>query len=135
MAGSEWGVGSGEYLNAPLPTQSFTSHYARITRTAQAILDARALYPDSSLADLYDEVTMPSELRKAHQANDCAVMEAYGFKHDMSEAEIVAELFKRFQALVEAENKQSEIKGSDGRKSKKSRSPRKKTSTTEEAVD
>ena len=87
------------------------------------------------LADLYDEVTMPSELRKAHQANDCAVMEAYGFKHDMSEAEIVAELFKRYQALVEAENKQSEIKGSDGRKSKKPRSPRKKTSTTEEAVD
>lgn len=51
----------------------------RIERTAQSILDARALYPDSSLADLYDELTMPPELRKAHQNNDRAVMEAYGF--------------------------------------------------------
>ena len=51
----------------------------KIEKTAQAILDARALYPNSSLADLYDELTMPKELRKAHQENDKAVMEAYGF--------------------------------------------------------
>lgn len=46
-------------------------------KNAQAILNARALYPDSSLTDLYDELTMPVELRRAHQANDKAVMEAY----------------------------------------------------------
>ena len=76
----------------------------KIERTAQAILDARALYPDSSLADLYDEVTMPPELRKAHQNNDRAVMEAYGFDwRTMTESECVAELFKLYQQLVEAE--------------------------------
>ena len=84
----------------PLPT----SHYARITRTAQAILDARALYPDSSLADLYDEVTMPPELRRAHQNNDRAVMEAYGFDwRNMTESECVAELFKLYSKLVDEE--------------------------------
>ena len=53
----------------------------RIEATAQKVLEARELYPNSSLADLYDEVTMPLELRKAHQTNDKAVMEAYGFYH------------------------------------------------------
>ena len=72
---------------------------AKIEQTAQAILDARAKYPDSSLAALYDEVTMPAELRKAHQDNDKAVMAAYGFKVGMSESECVAELFKRYQQL------------------------------------
>ncbi|MBQ3920104.1 MAG: class I SAM-dependent DNA methyltransferase, partial [Oscillospiraceae bacterium] len=67
----------------------------------QAILDARANYPDSSLADLYDELTMPPELRKAHNANDKAVMQAYGFKSDMAESEIVAELMKMYKALTE----------------------------------
>ncbi len=66
---------------------------ARIEATAQAILDARALYPDSSLADLYDEVTMPVELRRAHQNNDRAVMAAYGFATSMSESDCVAALF------------------------------------------
>ena len=74
---------------------------AKIEQTAQAILDARALYPDCSLADLYDELTMPPELRKAHQANDKAVMQAYGFKPDMPESEIVAELMKMYQRLTE----------------------------------
>ena len=74
---------------------------AKIEQTAQAILDARALYPDCSLADLYDELTMPQELRKAHQANDKAVMQAYGFKPDMPESEIVAELMKMYQKLTE----------------------------------
>ena len=73
---------------------------ALITRTAQAILDARAKYPDSSLADLYDEVTMPPELRKAHQENDRAVMAAYGFSTKMTESECVAELFKMYQKLA-----------------------------------
>ena len=73
---------------------------AKIEQTAQAILDARAKYPDSSLADLYDEVTMPPELRKAHQENDRAVMTAYGFSTKMSESECVTELFKMYQELT-----------------------------------
>ena len=74
---------------------------AKIEQTAQAILDARALYPDSSLADLYDELTMPPELRKAHQANDLAVMAAYGFDKKITESECVAELMKMYQKLTE----------------------------------
>ncbi|MCM1316398.1 MAG: hypothetical protein NC244_13625 [Alistipes senegalensis] len=73
----------------------------RIERTAQAILNARALYPDCSLADLYDELTMPSELRKAHQKNDLAVMYAYGFEKKITESECVAELMKMYQKLTE----------------------------------
>ena len=73
---------------------------ARIEATAQAILDARAKYPDCSLADLYDEVTMPPELRKAHQENDRAVMAAYGFSTKMTESECVAELFKLYKSLT-----------------------------------
>ena len=72
-----------------------------VAKTAQAILDARALYPDSSLADLYDEITMPVELRKAHQENDKAVMAAYGFNYKtMTESECVAELMKLYQKLT-----------------------------------
>ncbi|MCR5172740.1 MAG: methylase [Treponema sp.] len=73
----------------------------KIEETAQAILDARAKYPDSSLADLYDETLMPPELRKAHQANDRAVMAAYGFSTKMTESECVAELFKMYEKLTE----------------------------------
>lgn len=80
----------------PTPEQK-----AKIEKTAQAILNARALYPDCSLADLYDETTMPPELRKAHQANDFAVMAAYGFDRKITESECVAELMKRYQELVE----------------------------------
>ena len=74
----------------------------KIEETAQAILDARALYPDCSLADLYDELTMPPELRRAHQANDRAVMQAYGFDvKTMTESSCVAELMKMYQELTE----------------------------------
>ena len=74
---------------------------AKIEQTAQAILNARALYPDCSLADLYDEIAMPSELRKAHQANDRAVMQAYGFDvKTMTESTCVAELMKMYQKLT-----------------------------------
>ena len=73
----------------------------KIEETAHAILDARALYPDCSLADLYDEVAMPPELRKAHQANDKAVMQAYGFWGKLNtESACVAELMKMYQKLV-----------------------------------
>ena len=88
------------YNNFPWPTPT-DEQKAKIEQTAQAILDARALYPDSSLADLYDELTMPVELRKAHQDNDRAVMQAYGFNvKDMTESLCVAELFKLYQELT-----------------------------------
>ena len=87
------------YNNFPWPNPS-DEQKAKIEQTAQAILDARAKYPDSSLADLYDEVTMPPELRKAHQENDRAVMAAYGFSTKMSESECVAELFKMYQEMT-----------------------------------
>ncbi|MBQ5582168.1 MAG: methylase [Bacteroidales bacterium] len=87
------------YNNFPWPTTT-DAQKAKIEKTAQAILDARNIYPDCSLADLYDEVTMPPELRKAHQNNDKAVMEAYGFNPRMSEPEIVAELFRLYQELI-----------------------------------
>ena len=88
------------YNNFPWPTPT-DAQKAKIEQTAQAILDARAKYPDCSLADLYDELTMPSELRKAHQENDKAVMEAYGFNwRTMSESDCVAELFKLYQKLT-----------------------------------
>ena len=74
---------------------------AKIEQTAQAILDARAKYPDCSLADLYDEITMPAELRKAHQMNDIAVMNAYGFDRKITESECVAELMKMYKEMVE----------------------------------
>lgn len=89
------------YNTFPWPTPT-DAQKSRIEATAQSILDARALYPDSSLADLYDDLTMPVELRKAHHANDAAVMEAYGFRKDMTEPEIVTELFKMYQKLTEA---------------------------------
>ena len=80
----------------PTPEQK-----AKIEQTAQAILDARELYPDCSLADLYDETVMPPELRKAHQANDRAVMAAYGFDvKTMTESSCVAELMKMYQNIV-----------------------------------
>ena len=75
----------------------------KIEQTAQGILDARAFYPDCSLADLYDEIAMPPELRKAHQLNDKAVMQAYGFSiKDTTEESCVAELMKMYQQMTSA---------------------------------
>lgn len=87
------------YNNFPFPAPT-TEQKKKIEQTAQMILDARALYPDCSLADLYDELTMPPELRKAHQANDLAVMNAYGFDRKITESECVAELMKMYQKLI-----------------------------------
>ena len=82
----------------PSPTEA---QKAKIEQTAQAILDARANYPDCSLAVLYDKVTMPAELRKAHQENDRAVMVAYGFKPGQTtESDCVAELFRMYQEMT-----------------------------------
>lgn len=89
------------YNNFPWPTPT-EAQKAKIEQTAQGILDARALYPDCSLADLYDEVTMPPELRKAHQQNDRAVMQAYGFDvKTTTESSCVAELMKMYQKLTQ----------------------------------
>ncbi len=88
------------YNNFPWPNPT-EEQRTKIEQTAQAILDARALYPTSSLADLYDELTMPVELRRAHQDNDRAVMAAYGFPvKTMTESQCVAELFKLYQKLT-----------------------------------
>ena len=91
------------YNNFPWPELT-EEQKSKISKTAQAILDARALYPESSLADLYDELIMPVELRKAHQANDKAVMEAYGMtkvvdgkKTWLTESETVARLFEMYE--------------------------------------
>ena len=82
------------------PSKLSESARKTIELTAQSILDARTLYPTESLADLYDETLMPPELRKAHRANDAAVLEAYGFPKDASESDIVARLFKMYQDLT-----------------------------------
>ncbi len=88
------------YNNFPWP-QPTAEQQARIAQSAQAILDSRALYPDSSLADLYDPTLMPKELLQAHRQNDRAVMQAYGFSTKMTESECVAELFRRYGEMVE----------------------------------
>ena len=87
------------YNNFPWPNAT-DKQKAAIEKTAAQILDARKLYPDSSLADLYDETIMPKELREAHQANDRAVMAAYGFDAKMTEAGCVAELFKLYRYMA-----------------------------------
>ena len=88
------------YNNFPWPTPT-DEQRAKIEETAQAILDARSLYPDASLADLYDETTMPVELRKAHQQNDKAVMRTYGFDiKATTETSCVAELMRMYQKLA-----------------------------------
>ena len=86
------------YNNFPWPEVN-DEQREKIEQTAQGILDARALYPDSSLADLYDPVTMPPELLKAHRDNDRAVMAAYGFPVSITESDIVARLFALYSQL------------------------------------
>ena len=87
------------YNNFPWPNPT-EAQKAKIEQTAQGILDARAKFPDCSLADLYDEAAMTPELRRAHQENDRAVMAAFGFDIKMSESECVTELFRLYQGMV-----------------------------------
>ena len=87
------------YNNFPWPSPT-EQQKTIIKQTAQDILETRSTYPDSSLADLYDDTFMPADLRKAHQANDLAVIQAYGFNPKMTESEIVVELFKSYQSLT-----------------------------------
>jgi len=89
------------YNNFPWPEVS-NEQRAKIEGTARAVLDARLAYPEASMADLYGNLIVFPDLMKAHRANDAAVMEAYGFRKDMTEPEIVAELFKMYQKLIEA---------------------------------
>lgn len=101
------------YNNFPWPTPT-EQQKQKIEQTAQAVLDARSLYPDCSLADLYDELTMPPELRKAHHQNDIAVMQPYGFTKGSeaykSEAACVAELMKRYEQLcTQQQNKKEQL--------------------------
>ena len=88
------------YNNFPWPNPN-EEQRQKIEHTAQAILDARAKYADSSLADLYDPVLMPPELRKAHQDNDRAMMQAYGFSLKMTESDCVAALFQMYAEQTE----------------------------------
>ena len=85
------------YNNFPWP-KADASTVAAISETAQAILDARAAYPDSSLADLYDDTLMPPALRRAHRNNDRAVLRAYGFPTNdtFTESDCVARLFQLY---------------------------------------
>ena len=87
------------YDNFPWPSPT-GKQKAKIEATAQAILDSRKNYPDSSLADLYVLLLMPQELRKPHEANDKAVLEAYGLKASASDNDIMVELLKMYRDLV-----------------------------------
>ncbi len=87
------------YNNFPWPAPT-PGQAERIEATARAILDARAMYADSSLADLYDPVLMPPELLKAHRQNDLAVMHAYGFGAGTTEAECVARLLDTYARMA-----------------------------------
>lgn len=91
-------------------------------KTAQMILDARAKHPTMSLAQLYDELTMPEDLRNAHTANDKAVMKAYGFKTSMTEPEIVAELFKLYEVKLKELEQEEKKKEEKSKATEKSRS-------------
>ena len=91
------------YNNFPWPIPTSEQKH-KIEETAQKILDVRKKYPDSSLADLYDPLTMPADLRKAHEKNDKAVLDAYGLSNKSTESEIVAHLFKMYEELTKKDN-------------------------------
>jgi len=88
------------YNNLPFPKFNTDGLIAELENTASNILNARNLYPNSTLANLYDPLTMPVELVKAHQANNKAVDEAYGYKGSDDDASRVAFLFKRYEELT-----------------------------------
>ena len=88
------------YNTFPLPELT-EEHTKNIAATAKSILNARSLYPNSSLADLYDPLTMPQKLKKAHIQNDKAVMQAYGFSiKDTSESDCVEALMKMYEQIT-----------------------------------
>lgn len=96
------------YNNFPWPSDPTEKQQTAIEQAAQAVLDARTAHPESSLADLYDPVAMPPDLRKAHQALDKVVDAAYGKKTFASDAERVAflfELYHKYTSLLPAPEK------------------------------
>lgn len=105
------------YNNFPWPT-IFDEQKQKIENTAQMILEARELFSECKIESLYNDILMPPELRKAHEANDKAVMDAYGFNHNMTEHEIVTELFKMYEKLVEAEETNKPVKKSLAKRKK-----------------
>lgn len=89
------------YNNFPWPSPT-EAQRRKIEQVARNILDARERYPDSSLADLYDDTTMPAELRQAHRQNDCAVMQAYGFSLSLSEKEVTERILELYERLTQS---------------------------------
>ena len=90
------------YNTFPWPTPT-KKQKEDVEKTAKMILDARKLYPNCTLAQLYDPLTMPPELRKAHKLNDEAVLKAYGFNKNITEEECVAKLMEMYKDLVKEE--------------------------------
>jgi hypothetical protein len=87
------------YNNFPFPEMNDIQH-DKIAAAAQSVLDARASYPNSSLADLYESTSMPTELSKAHAKLDAAVMSAYGLVPSASDGEILEQLFRMYEQAV-----------------------------------
>lgn len=87
------------YNNFPWPEVA-DSQREKVEQSAQAVLDAREQFPESSLADLYDPLTMPAVLRKAHRALDKAVEQCYRSKPFKDDAGRLQLLFERYQALA-----------------------------------
>ncbi len=123
----KWGVGSGKIKPNETPDLYKKRMEARISLCSEEILHIRDSYPESSLADLYDPLTMPPDLLKAHKALDKAVMELYGYCSDMSEPEIVADLMVRYQKLEHAENAKNAAETAASPGSKPKRTSKKKT--------
>ena len=88
------------YNNFPWP-EANKRQQTKIAKLAQVVLDARKQFPGSSLADLYDPLTMPPVLLEAHQNLDREVMRLYGFPARMAEAAVVARLFELYQNIVD----------------------------------
>ena len=88
------------YNNLPFPNFDKDGLIVELELTGNNILNSRLLYPNASLADLYDELTMPIELVKAHEANNKAVDKAYGYTGADDDASRVAFLFKRYEELT-----------------------------------
>jgi hypothetical protein len=102
---SDYSYSPAVYNNFPWPELCDTAPlYKKVSDTAKVILDVRGKYPDSSLADLYDPLTMPPDLRAAHTANDRAVLAAYGLAPDTPESESVAHLFKLYASITRKGN-------------------------------
>lgn len=119
------------YNNFPWPEIS-DKQKKKIEETAKGILTARSAHSDCSYADLYNSLTMPEDLLKAHITNDKAVMKAYGFKASISEAEIVAELFKRYEAKLEELAAAEEVEKAEKKKQASAARSTKKSTRKEE---